>query len=801
MSSSYPGLSRAQVAERVQRGESNNFRARVGRSYWDIVRDNVLNVFNLVFFTLMVVVISLQDWSTAIFAGFSVVSNSILGMFQEISAKRKLDQLAALASHDIKVWREGQLTPISILDIVKDDVIPIEPGDRLVVDGRILEADSLEMDESQLTGESDAVFKDVDSPVYSGSFCIAGTGVMVATQVGKESTLNKLSSVAKVYKNVRTPTQQRLDAVVQVALIIMLILLPMLAIASYLQNVAVGNQQNLLLEIVRNLVVFVSSIVPQGLVLTAILSLTIGAISITRFQTLIQRVNAVESMANVTTLCFDKTGTLTRNILRVTEIIPLNGSGLNAVQGDLHHYIQHLAHQNRTAAAIAEALPTASVNGERGSKLREIPFNSSRKWGAVVFPDETLILGAPERILNAQAHAEPAQRAHDLSTQGLRVLAFARAPQAPIDGHLDGIAEPLALVVLSDEIRPDIQETLDSFRRQDVALKVISGDNLETVTSIATASGITVNKSFTGDQLNAMSDHELEGAALEGDLFARIEPDTKRRIIAALKRQGQYVAMVGDGVNDVPALKEAHLAIAMNDGAQISKDVAEIVLLNNAMSTLPRAFEEGRAITQIIYASIKIFLVKNFYNIALIFFVGFMTLPFPTSPIQISWITFGTVNIPATLIALKIIRPKYMKQFRRDVLEYILICGVISAVNLALMYTAVYYGTGQNMEAARSAVTMFIALLGTLIFWNLLGIEIFEPRTLLREPRMVLLGLGLTFVTMLVPFIFPEAFRFIPPDGITWVLMIAIFFLTAAMVWTFTRHRYIIEKFWELFKP
>ena len=788
------GLTQAEVAQRVQRGETNAFKARVGRSYWQIFRDNVLNVFNIVFFTLMVVVIYLQDYSTAVFAGFSVVTNSILGMFQEISAKRQLDKLAALAAKDVLVWRDGKLVGVPIPGIVKDDVMPIEPGDRLVVDGLILESDSLEMDESQLTGESDAVFKEAGHEVHSGSFCIAGTGLMRVTRVGKDSTINNLSTIAKIYKNVLTPTQKRISALVQVALIIMLIVMPMLAIAGYLTQLPI-------LEIVRSLVVFVSSIVPQGLVLTTILSLTIGAVTISRFQTLIQRVNAVESMANVTVLCFDKTGTLTRNILTVTEIIPLNGHTAEAIQADLRTYTGSLSYKNRTAGAIAEFLPAVTSNGSTPTKLKEIPFNSSRKWGAVVFPEHTFVLGAPERVIDSHAYPEAARHADALAAQGLRVLAFARTQQPPVDGQLTGAADAQALIILNDQIRPDIQDTLNSFRQQNVALKVISGDNLETVKSIATASGLVINHAYTGDELNQMSDPELESAAVNGDLFARIEPDTKRRIIAALKRQGHYVAMVGDGVNDVPALKEAHLAIAMNDGAQISKDVAEIVLLNNAMSTLPKAFEEGRTITQTIFSTTKLFLVKNFYNIVLIFFIGFMGLPFPTSPIQISWITFGTVNIPATLIAFKIIRPKFLAEFRRDVLEYVITCGTISAVNLAVMYAVVYYATDMNVFAARSAVTLFIAFLGTMIFWHICGIELMEPRTLLQNSRITLLGIALTGITMLAPFLLPQWFDFIPPTPLIWVLMISIFLFTVVTVHVVTRSRYLILQFWEVFKP
>lgn len=798
------GLTSAQVAERVKRGETNAFKARVGRTYWHIIRDNVFNLFTIVLGSLLIVVILLRDPATALFAGFSLVTNSILGMYQEVTAKRKLDSLAALAATDIAVIRDGKRANIPISQIVKDDVLPIEPGDKLVVDGRILESDALEIDESQLTGESDAVFKEVGSEVYSGSFCIAGSGVMVATKVGKDSTVNNLSSIAKAYKNVLTPTQKRIAAMIEVTVVIMLIVIPMLFLASYLSGQS-------LLDNVRNLVVFVSSIVPQGLVLTATLSLTIGAISISRFQTLIQRVNAVESMANVTVLCFDKTGTLTRNLLTVSEIIPLAGEKTETLNARLIRYTGNLAHRNRTAAAVADYLKASSAArleeasksvllSENGAeKLKEVPFNSARKWGAVVFSDETLIMGAPERILPQDDRGYSAH-ASELAAKGLRVLAFARAAEAPTDGHLNGKAEPLALIVLSDQIRDDIQETLNAFREQNVKLKVISGDNLETVRAIASASGLPVQHAYTGDQLDGMNDSELEGAVVQADLFARIEPDTKRRIIAAFKRRGEYVAMVGDGVNDVPALKEAHLAISMNDGAQISKDVAEIVLLNNAMSTLPKAFEEGKTITQTIFSTTKLFLTKNYYNIVLIFFIGFMTLPFPTTPIQISWITLGTVNLPATLIAFKLLRPQYMTQFRRDVLDYILIAGTIGAVTLATLYTVVYFATERDFLAARSAVTMFIALYGTLIYFNVHGVELLRPRTLLEHWRITLAGIVVVVLTMIVPYFFAELFVFIPPTLEIWLLITVVFLLTAVLVYVFTQYRHLINQLWALFE-
>ncbi|NWG17201.1 MAG: HAD-IC family P-type ATPase [Chloroflexi bacterium] len=794
--SSSRGLSAAEVAERRARGESNAFRARVGRTYWHIFRDNVLNLFNVVLFMLLVIVLLFQDYSTVLFAGFSVVTNSILGMVQEVIAKRKLDRLAALSAQDIRVWRDGQLTPVAVHALVKDDLIPIEPGDRLVVDGRVLESDALEMDESQLTGESDAVFKEPGQDVFSGSFCVAGSGLMVATRVGKDSTINQLASIAKLYKNVQTPTQGRISALVEIMVLAMLIFMPMLFLAGWLQGAT-------LLQIVRNEVVFVTSIVPQGLVLTAILSLTLGAISISRHQTLVQRVNAVESMANVSVLCFDKTGTLTRNQLAVTEIITLNGTPTEAVHALLHAYTGSLAHRNRTAAAVAEyaAQHAPSLNGQGpGRKVREIPFNSSRKWGAVVFQNETLVMGAPERVLHSTANATAARRAQELAACGLRVLAFARLPEAPGD-RIEQPGEALALIVLSDQVRPDIRDTLDQFRALNVSLKIISGDNLDTVKAIAAQAGIEIRKAYTGSQMEALTEAEFDAAAWGGDLFARIEPNTKRRIVASLKRQGAYVAMVGDGVNDVPALKEAHLAVAMNDGAQIAKDVAEIVLLNNAMSTLPRAFREGTNITQVIYGTTKLFLTKNLYNILLIFFAGFMMLPFPTSPVQMSWITFGTVNIPATLIAFQLIRPAFMKEFRRDVLDYVLSAGVIGAVNLSLLYAAVFFASHRSVYAGRSAVTLFIALYGALIFLNTHEIELFDPRTWRRRWRVLAIGFGLTFVTMLAPFALPGIFEFVPPTPLVWVLIVAVFLLTAATLTLVMRFRHLVNQLWRLIRP
>jgi len=798
------GLTSAEVADRIARGETNAFKAHVGRSYWDIIRDNIFNLFNIVIGALLIVVVFFGDYATVAFAGFAVVTNSLLGMAQEINAKRKLDKLARLAATAIKVYRDGALTRVQIDDLVKDDVIPVEPGDRLVVDGHVLHSDALEMDESQLTGESDAMLKDDDSPVYSGSFCIAGSGVILATTVGANSRINRLSSAATAYKRVYTPTQQRLNTIVQMTVAVMVIVAPMIFIAGYRTRGEVFT-----LETFRNAVVFVTSLVPQGLVLTATLSLTIGALVISRYQTLVQRINAVESMANVTVLCFDKTGTLTRNKLSVREIIPLDGATETDVRGRLQTYLGNLSHLNRTAGAVVAFLEDKDEIDSRYqltaavAKQREIPFTSARKWGAIVLPKETLIFGAPERVLPPSATAA-IEQARMLAAQGLRVLAMSRAASEPTDTTLPE-RSALALIVLSDEIRADIQETLAAFQEQNIALKVISGDNLETVREIAGEAGMAITGAYTGDQLEAMQSDEFDRAVKTASVFARVEPDTKKRIIASLKQQGEYVAMVGDGVNDVPALKEAHLAIVMNDGAQISKDVGDLVLLNNAMSTLPLALKEGRIITQSVLATAKIFLVKNIYSTLLFIFAGFMVLPFPISPIQISWVTFGIVNIPAGLIALRLLKPAPMREFRRDVLDFVVTVGVVGAATMALLYVISFLSkTGDEayvISISRSTMMIIITFYGMLVLWNVNGFDISRPKTIMQHKRLFVVGIVLAFLTILAGYLFPALLEFTPPTLTDWVAAAALCLLSVVLIGVGMRTRALANTIWKLTAP
>jgi len=793
------GLSHDEVQARIRDNQTNDYKARVSRTYWDIVRDNLLNLFNIVLGTLLVIVIWMGDYATAFFAGFSVVSNTFLGMIQEINAKRKLDQLATLGEIQVTVIRDGLDVDISMREVVLGDLIRIQPGDKLVVDGEVVKSDSLEMDESLLTGESDAIYKDIEAEVFSGSFCIAGTGVMRATRVGADSNINQLSEIAKQYKNTKTPTQVFIDIIVEITVVIMFIFVPMLL----LTNMVVNEIE--FLQAIRNNVVFVTSLVPQGLVLVAILSLTIGAIKMSQHETLIQKVNAVESLANATVLCFDKTGTLTKNELRVTKLYALDNDDEAHIHSVLLTYLQHLAHRNHTAVAVQDYAMTQGATAQSWEKQTEIPFTSGRKWGAVKLNDTYYILGAPERILPASDSDDSViKRANDYSADGMRVLAFASATEEPDGTYIADVCTPIAMIVLSDTIRDDIRETLQAFRDEEIDLKVISGDSLPTVRTIAQQSGMNVTKAYSGDQLEAMSDSELETVAMEANVFGRIEPHTKRRIVAALQKQQQYVAMVGDGVNDVPALKQADLAIVMNDGTQISKDVAEIVLLNNAMSTLPLAFREGKETTQTIFGTMKIFLVKNFYNVALFIFIAFMALPFPITPVQISWSTFGTVNIPATLIAFGLVRPQFIKNFRDDVLDYVITVGLFGSVLLAVLYVVVYFGSGEDLTATRSAITVFLTFFSAYIVMNVQGVDFYQPKTFIENRGVVIMMVILSALTIWSMYLLPDLFEFMRFNWAEhdWIIITiyALFCLSMILTSHGMKYRYLVNRFYHLFQ-
>lgn len=782
----FTGLSQAEVAHHRQRGETNDYQSRVGRSYWDIFRDNVLNLFNIVLFIFLFITLYFRDYGTFFFAGFSVISNTLLGAIQEAQAKHRLDKLAQQSQQKVTVWRDGQRQAIHVHEVVLNDVIALEPGSKIVVDGTVLQSDALEVDEAALTGESDAVYKEANDKVYSGSFCVAGAGVMQAEVVGKDSQINTISSIARQYKYVRTPTQKRIDVVVELSVVIMLVFLPLLLLA----NLVIQQPALTFLETVRNAVVLMTTLVPQGLVLTAILSLTLSAIKITRQETLVQKVNAVESLANATVLCFDKTGTLTENKLAVDNIIPIGETDKNQAELLLATYVNSLAHANLTAQAICDYFPDLPEK----SKIKEWGFVSRRKWGAIQFDDGIYALGAPEMLTN---DAVLLKTPHQYQQQGKRVLLFGKTEQVPNGNTLQ--VTPIAFVVMSDTARKDIHKILQRFHDENIQLIVISGDHPETVQAIAQEAGLENVNAISGYMLDEMTLTEIQQAVRDYQVFARVSPETKQRIVEVLQANGEYVAMIGDGVNDVPALKQADLAIVMADGTQMSKDIADIVLLQNNLETLPNAFVEGIETTQTIYGTTTLFLTRSAHHVLMFLYVMFAGLAFPLTPVQMAWATFGSVNIVATLIALNMLRPQPIEIFRRDVLDMIIIGGFIGSVVTAVLYIIVFLGTGRDIMVARSALTLFVVLFNALIGLHIVGVDFMRGATVRQHPRTILLIAAFVTGTIALMYVIPNILEFTPVTDI-WILSLIgiLTVLSSVLLSVSLRNRGILYRLWAL---
>ena len=748
------GLTAAEVAERTARGATNAYRPSTGRSSADILRENLVTPFNITLVALLAALLALGQVGDSFLSGGAVAVNAIVGLVQEFRAKRTMDRLARQAAGTVRVLRDGTEVEIAPEAVVVDDIVDMQPGNRIGVDGTLLWGDALEVDESLITGESDLVPKARGASLTSGSFVVAGRGLMRAERIGAESFVNRLGETAAGYKQSLTPVQRALNAIVEISVLLMVIFGPLVFIQGYVDGVSLP-------DMLRNAVVIVTTFVPQGLVLATTLALSYGAIRIGQRRTLVQRINAVESMGNVTVLCFDKTGTLTQNELSLDEIVVVGGESEADLRADLAAYVACLAVENRTVAAIGDAVGRDA--GGR-TKAAETSFTSARKWGAMTFADgRTVVLGAPELVAPEAAVRD---RAREAAERGLRVVAYAETREPAAAGQLPAGLRTLGLVLLRDAIRADVGETLAALADRGMKLRVISGDTLETVLAVVREVGMEVFGTVTGPELDVLDDAAFGAAVAQANVFARISPATKRRIAATLTSQGEYVAMVGDGVNDVPALKEARLGIAMANGAQMAKDVSDLVLLDNALTTLPKALDEGVLTTQKVYASTRMLLSKNVYMILAVIFIGFMALPFPGQVRQLSWVTTVTTAIPALLVSLGYIRPVVVADFRRQVIGSVIVTGLIGALALSAAYAGAFFASDGDAALARTALSLMVLGYGIVVMWDVPGVRPFEPRTFAAHPVEALVGVALAVVGIAVPLLVPDFFRLepVPPD-------------------------------------
>ncbi|MET7315852.1 HAD-IC family P-type ATPase [Streptomyces thermoviolaceus] len=696
------GLTWAEVAERVARGEVNDVPVRSSRSLTDIVRANVLTRFNAIIGVLWVIMLCVAPIQDSLF-GFVILANTGIGILQEWRAKQTLDALAVVGEARPTVRRDGTATVVSTADIVLDDVIEVGPGDKIVVDGTCVEADGLEIDESLLTGEADPVAKRPGDPVLSGSFVVAGGGAFQATRVGREAYAAQLAEEASRFTLVHSELRSGISTILKYVTWMMV----PTAVALVISQLVVEHAD--LADSVARTVGGIVPMVPEGLVLLTSVAFAIGVIRLGRRQCLVQELPAIEGLARVDTVCLDKTGTLTEGGMRVAEVRPLGGHDEAYVRTALGALGESDPRPNASLQAVIDACP----DGETWHCVESLPFSSARKYSGAVFIEDdgessTWLLGAPDVLLpsDAPALAETAR----LNEQGLRVLLLARARRDLDDAEVTRSVIPAALVVLEQRLRPDAADTLRYFAEQDVRTKVVSGDNAVSVGAVAAQVGL------RGDAVDARrlpADPQDMARELErATVFGRVTPQQKRQMVGALKTSGHTVAMTGDGVNDVLALKDADIGVAMGSGAEATRAVAQIVLLDNSFAVLPSVVAEGRRVIGNITRVATLFLVKTVYSVLLAVLVVCAQVEYPFLPRHLTLLSTLTIGVPAFFLALAPNRERARPHFVRRVMRYALPGGAVAAAAAFTVYlVARAHYTGPDALAAETSVatlTLFL---------------------------------------------------------------------------------------------
>ncbi|MDG5801698.1 HAD-IC family P-type ATPase [Streptomyces ossamyceticus] len=733
------GLTAAEVAERVARGEVNDVPVRSSRSLVDIVRANVFTRFNAIIGVLWLIMLFVAPIQDSLF-GFVILANTGIGIVQEWRAKKTLDSLAVIGEAKPTVRRDGVAAVVGTSEIVLGDLIEIGPGDKIVVDGACVETDGLEIDESLLTGEADPVVKHPGDPVMSGSFVVAGGGAFTATKVGREAYAAQLAEEASRFTLVHSELRSGISTILKYVTWMMV----PTAIGLIISQLVV--KENGFRNSVARTVGGIVPMVPEGLVLLTSVAFAIGVIRLGRKQCLVQELPAIEGLARVDTVCLDKTGTLTEGGMDVTGLRPLNGSDEAYVRKVLGALGESDPRPNASLKAIIDAYP----DSEDWRCTEALPFSSARKYSGARLSEgdgqsSAWLLGAPDVLLPDD---DPAlTETERLNEEGLRVLLLVRVTRELDDPEVARDACPTALVVLEQRLRPDAADTLRYFDQQNVRAKVISGDNAVSVGAVAGKLGL------AGEVVDARrlpAERDEMGEALDaGTVFGRVTPQQKRDMVGALQSRGHTVAMTGDGVNDVLALKDADIGVSMGSGSEATRAVAQIVLLNNSFATLPSVVAEGRRVIGNITRVATLFLVKTVYSVLLALLVACWQVEYPFLPRHLTLLSTLTIGVPAFFLALAPNTERAQPHFVRRVMRYAVPGGVLAALaTFATYLIARHYYTGEGaLEAETSAATLTLFLIS---MWVLAIIA--RPYTWWRLGLVAAMG-GAFLLVLVVPWL------------------------------------------------
>ncbi|MDR0990542.1 MAG: HAD-IC family P-type ATPase, partial [Propionibacteriaceae bacterium] len=715
------GLTAREVEHRVQLGLTNATSRSTSRSLWAIVKANVLTRFNALLGSLFVLVLLTGSYIDGLF-GVALIVNSCMGIAQEYHAKRKLDALAVLHAPTATVLRDGEITVIQAAEVVQDDIVKLHGGDQIVADGVLLETDNIEIDESNLTGEPDPVAKLPGDDLCSGTAVVAGSGWFRVTQVGDAATAQKLAQEASRFTRVYSEVQHSTNVLLRWLTWVVVVLAP-LSLWTQWRSADGADWQTIVLRTTTPLV----GLIPEGLVVLTTLAFLLAAVQLTRKQALVQELPAVEGLARVDVICLDKTGTLTAGEIAYESYQPLPGwTDQTDLIGQALGGLAHDPQANATARAIAAVVPDPGW-----PLVSRVPFSSVRRWSAATFqsPDgvqSTWLLGAPDVVLDPQRDQAVLAQVSAAAATGHRVVVLAQLDQPPLaDGPMPPL-RPVALVELSEQIRPDAAATLSYFMSQSVAVKVISGDNPVTVAAVARRVGLAVSDDQVVDARHLPEDpEELADLAESTTVFGRVTPAQKRSLIQALQRRGHTVAMTGDGVNDVLALKDADIGIAMGNGAQATKSVAQLVLLDSQFSHLPDVLAEGRRLIGNVERVASLFVAKNAMSATILVATAILALQFPFLPRHMTLVSTLTIGFPAAILALATNKRRYVPGFLSRVLALSLPAGLAAGLAAFFAFTLAK-GTPAEVSTVALATLLIVNfwLLGALArpynWWKIL---------------------------------------------------------------------------------
>ena len=705
-------MTQAEVEARIADGQVNAIQDSSNRSVKDIVMGNTLTFFNFINVVLLALVLSVRSYKNMLFI-FIIIANTLIGIFQEIKAKITLDKLKILTVSHVDVIRDGVKKSVTVSELVKDDVILLKSGGQIPADGVILDGE-VDVNESLLTGESDSIHKTCGSKVLSGSFVTSGKAMCLLTEVGHDCYMEKLSSEAKQFKRYKTELQRNLDTILK---FISIIIVPLGIILFAKQYWISGSTYE---QAALDTVAAVLGMIPEGLVLLTSVALALGAVRLARRSTLVRELFCIETLARVDTLCLDKTGTITEGHLCVQgEESVKEDVDLEQLMGRM---VAALGDENETFQALRQHYKR---NQSTNTKL-VLPFSSERKFSGVVFEGEgTYLMGAYQFIF-PQADPAVLEKIAEYASQGLRVLTVAHSPNEMTDYTLAEDFEIVGFVFMTDVVRKNAPDILGYFEEQGVDLKVISGDDPVTVAAIAARAGLKDADKYI-DATTIHTDEEMEDAILKYSVFGRVTPKQKQQMVRLLKQNGRTVAMTGDGVNDVLALKDADVSIAMASGSEAAKNTANLVLLNSDFASLPHIVNEGRRVINNIKAAASMFLIKTGFSVLTALLTIIVGQNYPFQPIQLSVINGCAVAIPTMLLQLEPSFQKVNKHFFREVLRM----SMPAAITITAMITIIN-NIGHSIGTPREMLSTVCVLATGWVYLITLR-QVYSPMTGYRK--------------------------------------------------------------------